>query len=76
MVWRVRVGRDLHNVADDEYILIIIAGRYLHSLGDREREGGKNGGFPGHYSTPFSHSELSRRSVVSHRTKNYCYCSR
>jgi hypothetical protein len=28
-------GRDLHNVADDEYILIIIAGRYLHSLGDR-----------------------------------------
>lgn len=31
-------GRDLHNVADDEYILIIIAGRYLHSLGDRRGE--------------------------------------
>lgn len=69
---------DLHNVADDEYILIIIAGRYLHSLGDRRRKRVKNGGFPGHYSAPFSHSKLSRRlsfSVVSHRTKNYCYCS-
>jgi hypothetical protein len=50
------VSWNLHNVTDDEYILIIIAGRYHHSLGCREeidrdvgRRRGKwrmKGGFP------------------------------
>lgn len=35
---------DLHNVTDDEYILIIIAGRFHHSLGHkRDRNGCRRG---------------------------------
>lgn len=74
-------AEDLHNVTDDEYILIIIAGRftihyYIKEIEKEGEEGERNkvvsldiisDGFP-------ILSTYSTRSVVSHRTKNYCYC--